>query len=168
MSEEPESATGTSAVAATSDSDSAAQPETAEVGAGAGVTIPHVQLQLPAPDDAARPSTAVSSILQRSAPATAATSMLTIVPVEDEKIEGREGTMTGVNEGEASASGNAQANDASESTAQPTPIPLASPQVILTFLLISGTRRGMSFDPTTTVGRVKELVWNAWPTGKNC
>lgn len=25
----------------------------------------------------------------------------------------------------------------------------------------------MSFDPATTVGRVKELVWNAWPSGES-
>ncbi|ESK86705.1 ubiquitin-like protein 3-like [Moniliophthora roreri MCA 2997] len=45
----------------------------------------------------------------------------------------------------------------------PTPIP-QTPQVSLCFLLISGKRRVMSFDPETTVGRVKELVWNAWPS----
>jgi hypothetical protein len=39
------------------------------------------------------------------------------------------------------------------------------PQVSLTFLLVSGRRRAMSFDPETTIGRVKELVWNTWPTG---
>ncbi|TCD62661.1 hypothetical protein EIP91_006583 [Steccherinum ochraceum] len=37
------------------------------------------------------------------------------------------------------------------------------PQVSLTFLLVSGRRRTMSFDHEMTVGRVKELVWNAWP-----
>ncbi|OCH88548.1 hypothetical protein OBBRIDRAFT_703369, partial [Obba rivulosa] len=40
------------------------------------------------------------------------------------------------------------------------------PQVALTFLLVSGRRRTMSFEPETTVGRVKELVWNAWPNGE--
>jgi hypothetical protein len=39
------------------------------------------------------------------------------------------------------------------------------PQAFITFLLISGRRRTMSFEPETTVGRVKELVWNAWPSG---
>ncbi|CAL1709367.1 unnamed protein product [Somion occarium] len=39
------------------------------------------------------------------------------------------------------------------------------PQVSLTFLLVSGRRRTMSFDHEATVGRVKELVWNAWPNG---
>ncbi|KAF9240416.1 hypothetical protein BU15DRAFT_61430 [Melanogaster broomeanus] len=38
-----------------------------------------------------------------------------------------------------------------------------TPQVTLTFLLVSGRRKTQSFDPQTTVGRVKELVWNAWP-----
>ncbi|KAI0646159.1 ubiquitin-related domain-containing protein [Trametes meyenii] len=38
-----------------------------------------------------------------------------------------------------------------------------TPQVHLTFLLVTGRRRTMSFEPETTVGRVKELVWNAWP-----
>jgi len=37
------------------------------------------------------------------------------------------------------------------------------PQVVLTFLLVSGRRRTMAFDPETTIGRAKELVWNAWP-----
>jgi hypothetical protein len=41
------------------------------------------------------------------------------------------------------------------------------PQTSLTFLLVSGRRRTMSFDPDTTVGRVKELVWNAWPSGES-
>lgn len=44
------------------------------------------------------------------------------------------------------------------------PIP-QTPQVSLCFLMVSGKRRAMSFEPETTVGRVKELVWNAWPTG---
>lgn len=41
-----------------------------------------------------------------------------------------------------------------------------TPQVSLTFLLVSGKRRSMSFEPETTVGRTKELVWNAWPKGE--
>ncbi|OJT13746.1 hypothetical protein TRAPUB_9701 [Trametes pubescens] len=39
-----------------------------------------------------------------------------------------------------------------------------TPQVSLTFLLVSGRRRTMSFEPETTVGRVKELAWNTWPS----
>ncbi|KAI9461367.1 hypothetical protein HD554DRAFT_1519192 [Boletus coccyginus] len=38
-----------------------------------------------------------------------------------------------------------------------------TPQVSLTFLLVSGNRKTQTFEPETTVGRVKELVWNAWP-----
>lgn len=38
-----------------------------------------------------------------------------------------------------------------------------TPQVTLCFLLVSGTRKVMSFDPEMTVGRVKELVWISWP-----
>jgi hypothetical protein len=39
------------------------------------------------------------------------------------------------------------------------------PQTLMQFLLVSGRRRSMAFDPETTVGRVKELVWNTWPNG---
>lgn len=42
-----------------------------------------------------------------------------------------------------------------------------TPQVSLTFLLVSGRRRTMSFEPETTVGRVKELAWNTWPSGEH-
>lgn len=45
---------------------------------------------------------------------------------------------------------------------EPTP---HMPQVSLTFLLVSGRRRTMSFDHEITVGRAKELIWNAWPNG---
>jgi hypothetical protein len=38
-------------------------------------------------------------------------------------------------------------------------------QTLVQFLLVSGRRRSMAFDPETTVGRVKELVWNTWPNG---
>jgi hypothetical protein len=40
------------------------------------------------------------------------------------------------------------------------------PLVYLTFLLISGRRRTMSFEPESPIGRVKELAWNSWPTGQ--
>ena len=40
------------------------------------------------------------------------------------------------------------------------------PQTYLTFLLISGRRRTMSFEPESPIGRVKELAWNSWPTGQ--
>jgi len=38
------------------------------------------------------------------------------------------------------------------------------PQTQLTLLLVSGRRKTMSFEPEITIGRVKELVWNAWPS----
>ncbi|KAL0564884.1 hypothetical protein V5O48_017153, partial [Marasmius crinis-equi] len=49
-------------------------------------------------------------------------------------------------------------------TTQPAPTtvsPPQTPQVHLCFLLISGKRKTMSFEPEMTLGRVKELVWNA-------
>lgn len=59
--------------------------------------------------------------------------------------------------------------DSALAASQPEP-PAPTPQtaqVLLCFLLVSGRRRNMTFDPETTVGRVKELVWNAWPAGKS-
>ncbi len=44
-------------------------------------------------------------------------------------------------------------------------VPPQVPQTLVQFLLVSGRRRSMAFDPETTVGRVKELVWNTWPNG---
>lgn len=43
------------------------------------------------------------------------------------------------------------------------PLPPPMAEISLTFLLISGKRRTMSFAASTTIGRVKELVWNSWP-----
>jgi len=45
-------------------------------------------------------------------------------------------------------------------SAQP---PETKPQISLTFLLVSGNRWTLSFDPEATIGRVKEIVWNSWP-----
>lgn len=42
------------------------------------------------------------------------------------------------------------------------PIPPPTPRTSVTFLLISNRRKTMSFDPETSVARVKELLWNAW------
>lgn len=36
------------------------------------------------------------------------------------------------------------------------------PQITLTFLLVSGQRRTLSFPEETTVARVKEILWNTW------
>jgi len=51
-----------------------------------------------------------------------------------------------------------------EPTATEEPVP-QTPQTHLTFLLISGKRRTMAFEPGTAIGRVKELAWNSWPLG---
>jgi len=40
-----------------------------------------------------------------------------------------------------------------------------TPQTYVTFLVISGKRRTLAFEPSTTIGRVKELAWNSWPAG---
>ncbi|KAF8067986.1 ubiquitin-related domain-containing protein [Lyophyllum atratum] len=55
------------------------------------------------------------------------------------------------------------AGEAAGAMSAQAPVP-QSPQVFITFLVISGRRRTMSFEPETTLGRVKELVWNAWPS----
>jgi hypothetical protein len=54
--------------------------------------------------------------------------------------------------------------------AQATVVVPQVPQTLVQFLLVSGRRRSMVFVPETTVGRVKELVWNSWPNGTsaNC
>ncbi|GJJ10260.1 hypothetical protein Clacol_004486 [Clathrus columnatus] len=49
----------------------------------------------------------------------------------------------------------------SNQSSPPTPPPMN--EIAVTFLLITGKRRTMSFPPSTTLGRVKELVWNTWP-----
>jgi hypothetical protein len=57
-------------------------------------------------------------------------------------------------------------NDEQPEAAAPPPPPVPQvPQTLLQFLLVSGRRRSMAFEPETTVGRVKELVWNSWPSG---
>ncbi|KAJ3528971.1 hypothetical protein NMY22_g9191 [Coprinellus aureogranulatus] len=42
-----------------------------------------------------------------------------------------------------------------------------TPQTYITFLFLSGRRRLMNFEPNTTIGRVKELVWAAWTAAPN-
>jgi hypothetical protein len=53
---------------------------------------------------------------------------------------------------------NQQAGEAAEAVPQ-------TPQIYVTFLLISGKRRTLAFEPSTTIARVKELAWNSWPAG---
>jgi hypothetical protein len=59
-----------------------------------------------------------------------------------------------------------QVGEAAQPQPEP-PIPQV-PQTMVQFLLVSGRRRSMAFEPETTVGRVKELVWNTWPNGTLC
>lgn len=64
--------------------------------------------------------------------------------------------------------------DEMDSTSSPPPpVPVQPAQVeeqeedrvVLCFLCVSGRRKTMSFGPETAVGRVKELLLNAWPEG---
>jgi hypothetical protein len=56
-------------------------------------------------------------------------------------------------------------NEQPEEAGPPMPSVPQVPQTLVQFLLVSGRRRSMAFEPETTVGRVKELVWNTWPNG---
>jgi hypothetical protein len=54
-----------------------------------------------------------------------------------------------------------------EGESKPAPPPLLVPQThqtYINFLFLSGRRKLMHFEPDTTIGRVKELVWAAWST----
>lgn len=53
-----------------------------------------------------------------------------------------------------------------EGAPMPTETVPQSPQTTLTFLLVNGRRKTMGFEPDMAVGRVKDLVWNAWPSGE--
>jgi len=64
---------------------------------------------------------------------------------------------------DSQVSASADASQQPDADLGPEPVP-QMPQTSITFLLVSGRRRTMSFEPDTTVGRVKELVWNAWPS----
>ena len=68
----------------------------------------------------------------------------------------------GPNDEGARASLNDEPEEAEAAATAPVP---QIPQTMLQFLLVSGRRRSMVFEPETTVGRVKELVWNSWPNG---
>jgi hypothetical protein len=68
---------------------------------------------------------------------------------------------------DSSAGSGARGADAPEegATGPVTAVVPQVPQTFVQFLLVSGRRRSMAFDPETTVGRVKEFVWNTWPNG---
>lgn len=65
---------------------------------------------------------------------------------------------------EQMASSSSISPSSSPHQSQPSAVP-QTPQTFITFLLVTGRRRTMSFEPGTTIGRVKELVWNTWPEG---
>jgi len=46
---------------------------------------------------------------------------------------------------------------------EPTPIP-KTPKVSITLLLVSGRRRTVEFEPKTSIGELKEIVWSTWPS----
>jgi hypothetical protein len=42
----------------------------------------------------------------------------------------------------------------------------ADPSINITFLLLSGKRKTMAFDPGYTLGKVRQEVFNKWPEGE--
>jgi len=50
------------------------------------------------------------------------------------------------------------------SGSDPKPSASAAPKVCINLLLVSGRRRTLDFDPKTTVGQLKEVVWSTWPS----
>lgn len=116
--------------------------------------------QPPPPHDRSQAASIVSLRIPQLASGlnTAATSMLTVC--EDEK-DAPMAEMAREREDDVEAGG----DDGAMCVREATP---PEPQMSLTFLLVTGSRKTMSFNPETTVGRVKELVWNAWPSGASC
>lgn len=154
--------------------DSCERPSTAHASAspslGRGTSYP------PIPPSAERPFTAhgTSSTLPRAAfaasPYNSASARTSFTHVDVDNVPsfgaypalpnsslGQTAPDAGVNNTEAVAQSPA------DGPAVPENVVPQTPQVSLTFLLVSGRRRTMSFDPAITIGRVKELVWNAWP-----
>lgn len=149
-------------------SDSGERPSTssASPSLGRGTSYP------PIPPPAERPFTA-PSVLPRAFSAgpynsASARTSFTHVDVDSAPTFGAYPPLPNSNLGQPApdtAVNNAEAvapSAADGPTAQENIVP-QTPQVSLTFLLVSGRRRTMSFDPEITIGRVKELVWNAWP-----
>lgn len=64
------------------------------------------------------------------------------------------------------ANRSSQDGASSQNSSQSGSSPELPSQISLTILLVNGKRKVMIFDSRTTVGRVKELVWNTWPNGK--
>lgn len=117
-----------------------------------------------------------------SVPATAATSLLTIVPMDDDgnirnisRPQTAGGTGTGAETSvaigmqggglDADSKKTEDPEGGKEASSSPSTNPLE--QIALTFLLVTGRRKTMTFDLNATIGRAKELVWNAWPSGES-
>lgn len=154
--------------------DSCERPSTAHASAspslGRGTSYP------PIPSSAERPFTAhgTSSTLPRAAFAASpynsasARTSFTHVDVDNVPTFGAYPALPNSNLGQAApdagvSNTEAVAQSPVDGPAVPENVVPQTPQVSLTFLLVSGRRRTMSFDPAITIGRVKELVWNAWP-----
>ena len=89
--------------------------------------------------------------------------MMTIVPNDDEKNDEASRRPSG----EHTTSPEQDTAAAPSSPVMPIEPPVPqTPQISLKLLLISGNRKVMSFDATTTVSRVKELIWNGWQSGE--
>lgn len=152
--------------------DSCERPATAHASAspslGRGTSYP------PIPPSAERPFTVHGTSSTRAAFAASpynsasARTSFTHVDVDSAPTFGAYPPLPNSNLGQAAADtavNNAEAvvPSVADGPTAPENIVPQTPQVSLTFLLVSGRRRTMSFDPAITIGRVKELVWNAWP-----
>ncbi|KAG1726397.1 ubiquitin-related domain-containing protein [Suillus lakei] len=124
----------------------------------------------PQPDSCERPSTAHASASPSLGPYNTASARTSFTRVDVDSVPafGAYPALPNSNLGQAAPdtavnNTEALAPSATDGTTAPENIVPQTPQVSLTFLLVSGRRRTMSFDPAITIGRVKELVWNAWP-----
>ncbi|TFK47605.1 hypothetical protein OE88DRAFT_776970 [Heliocybe sulcata] len=91
-----------------------------------------------------------------TAPASARTSFTRVNDTRPGSVSDADGVMD-------AAGGQEEAGEAEQGQEQEQETVPQTPKCAITFLLVTGKRRTMSFEPETTVGRVKELVWNAWP-----
>ncbi len=82
----------------------------------------------------------------------------------DEAVSGPDDS-NGTGSGDGVDARGPPAHEDGQEEEEETGVVLQVPQTLVQFLLVSGRRRSMAFDPETTVGRVKELVWNTWPNG---
>ena len=132
--------------------------------------LPHMQEQR-AEGSLASLTVPPPSFQASSRPATAATSMLTMVPNDDDEPQS-EPQQSSVEQNSNSNSAEDDGNSPPEVIVEsppsaevaPPPIP-QTPQISFKFLLVSGRWKIMSFDPASSIARVKELVWNSWQSG---